>query len=83
MEEMGKLRDERRQLQLYVPVVLCGAISLMYIAYSEIAELKSVKAKHSHGGAYAPDWRPEVSNRAFIVYHYDICMFSSPRKRHF
>ncbi len=28
--------------------------------YSEIAELMAVKAKHSAGGEYSPDWRPKV-----------------------
>jgi hypothetical protein len=27
---------------------------------SEIAELMAVKAKHSAGGEYSPDWRPKV-----------------------
>lgn len=30
------------------------------IASSEIAELMAVKAKHSAGGEYSPDWRPKV-----------------------
>lgn len=40
LQEVGKLRDERRALQ------------------HEIAELMAVKAKHSAGGEYSPDWRP-------------------------
>ncbi|KAH9996223.1 hypothetical protein BJV77DRAFT_1059446 [Russula vinacea] len=42
LQEVGKLRDERRALQ------------------HEIAELMAVKAKHSAGGEYSPDWRPKV-----------------------
>ena len=30
------------------------------VLYSEIAELMAVKAKHSAGGEYSPDWRPNV-----------------------
>ncbi|KAH9974010.1 hypothetical protein BGW80DRAFT_1458575 [Lactifluus volemus] len=41
LQEVGKLRDERRALQ------------------HEIAELMAVKAKHSAGGEYSPDWRPK------------------------
>ncbi|KAJ3795762.1 hypothetical protein GGU11DRAFT_817468 [Lentinula aff. detonsa] len=45
LEEVGKLRDERRQLQLQLSVS------------SEIAELMAVKSKHSMGGQYAPpEW---------------------------
>ena len=30
------------------------------VVSSEIAELMAVKAKHSAGGEYSPDWRPKV-----------------------
>ncbi|KAJ6506866.1 hypothetical protein C8R45DRAFT_1069798 [Mycena sanguinolenta] len=40
LEEVGKLRDEKRALQF------------------EIAELMSIKAKHSAQGLYEPEWRP-------------------------
>ncbi|KAJ7244637.1 hypothetical protein B0H12DRAFT_1129082 [Mycena haematopus] len=40
LEEVGKLRDEKRALQF------------------EIAELMSIKAKHSANGLYEPGWRP-------------------------
>ncbi|KAF7342289.1 hypothetical protein MVEN_01817000 [Mycena venus] len=40
LEEVGKLRDEKRALQF------------------EIAELMSIKAKHSQDGVYSPGWRP-------------------------
>ncbi|KAI0041913.1 hypothetical protein FA95DRAFT_1564899 [Auriscalpium vulgare] len=43
LQEVGKLRDERRALQ------------------HEIAELMAVKAKHSAGGEYSPDWRPKLA----------------------
>ena len=31
------------------------------ITFSEIDELRSLKAKHSHGGEYAPAWLPPVA----------------------
>jgi hypothetical protein len=31
-----------------------------FVVSSEIAELMAVKAKHSAGGEYSPDWRPKV-----------------------
>ncbi|KAF8210026.1 hypothetical protein K438DRAFT_2012117 [Mycena galopus ATCC 62051] len=40
LEEVGKLRDEKRALQF------------------EIAELMSIKAKHSAHGLYEPGWQP-------------------------
>ncbi len=64
LQEVGKLRDERRALQQYVRPVLnrlpeCSLTPSPPIP-SEIAELMAVKAKHSAGGEYSPDWRPKV-----------------------
>jgi hypothetical protein len=63
LQEVGKLRDERRQLQQCVckqhgcdPI---DSLGLRHIC-SEISELMSVKAKYSVGGEYAPDWNPHV-----------------------
>jgi hypothetical protein len=43
------------------------------IPRSEIAELMAVKAKHSAGGEYSPDWRPKV-----IYTHLISCPTMSP-----
>ncbi|KAJ6503207.1 hypothetical protein C8R47DRAFT_1210482 [Mycena vitilis] len=46
LAEVGKLRDEKRELQF------------------EIAELMSIKAKHSADGMYAPGWAPPPAPEA-------------------
>jgi len=59
LQEVGKLRDERRALQQYVHPQSLRPTPSNAIC-SEIAELMAVKAKHSAGGEYSPDWRPKV-----------------------
>jgi hypothetical protein len=61
LQEVGKLRDERRALQQYVSTSpLPPTTNPLTTTRSEIAELMAVKAKHSAGGEYSPDWRPKV-----------------------
>lgn len=64
LQEVGKLRDERRTLQQYVPntqtLLPLNPDYLSSPIFREIAELMAVKAKHSVGGEYSPDWRPKV-----------------------
>ncbi|KAI0922843.1 hypothetical protein AcW1_002603 [Taiwanofungus camphoratus] len=71
LNEVGKLRDERRALQLYVVYSLSPPYPLSCLqpypdrdrthiaVHSEIAELMAVKSKHGAGGEYTPDWRPK------------------------
>ncbi|KAJ7454148.1 hypothetical protein FB451DRAFT_1408492 [Mycena latifolia] len=67
LAEVGKLRDEKRALQL------------------SIAELISIKAKHSADGVYAPGWRPPVRpfpSSALPRIRISLTRPPSPRKKH-
>ena len=70
LEEVGRLRDERRSLQLWVILFLHRMVYDDWLAFElllvcvtrrEIAELMALKSKHGAGGEYVPDWLPKVS----------------------
>ncbi|KAF5360047.1 hypothetical protein D9758_007626 [Tetrapyrgos nigripes] len=54
LDEVGKLREERQQLQLYVIGVKGYHNILTLYTFSEIAELMAVKSKH--GGGFPAQW---------------------------
>ncbi|KAH9030093.1 hypothetical protein EDB84DRAFT_1562662 [Lactarius hengduanensis] len=59
LQEVGKLRDERRALQQIRPSESPRPKASDTLS-SEIAELMAVKAKHSAGGEYSPDCAPRA-----------------------
>lgn len=55
LSEVGKLREERRILQLSV-VSTTGSLISLIISSSELGYLMSIKSKYGPGGDFDPDW---------------------------
>jgi hypothetical protein len=56
--EVGKIREERRALQQYVPTSVTMFSRVNPFFFSEIGDLLSMKAKYGPGGEYEPEWKP-------------------------
>jgi hypothetical protein len=54
--EVGKLREERRNVQLLVIAISCSVQLFTYEFPSEIGTLLSLRSKYEPGGMFDPDW---------------------------
>jgi hypothetical protein len=57
--EVGKLREERRNLQQYVHTSVTIAITQTIV--SEMGFLLCMKSKYGPGGEFQPDWHPSTA----------------------
>ena len=56
LNEVSKLREERRNIQLSVTIVLSSAQSFANGLLSEIGSLLCMRSKYEPGGMFDPDW---------------------------
>ena len=54
--EVGKLREERRNLQLWVTSLPNWGLITERINFSEIGTLLCLRSKYDPGGMFDPDW---------------------------
>jgi hypothetical protein len=55
--EVGKLREERRNIQLLVVIIFPSPVRLFTNKFpSEIGTLLSLRSKYEAGGMFDPDW---------------------------
>ena len=56
LSEVGKLREERRNIQLLATIVSSSAQSFANKLLSEIGSLLVMQSKYEAGGIFDPDW---------------------------
>jgi hypothetical protein len=64
--EVGKLREEKRNLQLYEPTRLQPTPLLIWF-YSELGTLMCMRSKYGPGGEFDPDWCELLSLSIFVL----------------
>lgn len=56
LAEVGKLREERRNLQQYVSLVFIQPIISDIFLFSEMGYLLCMRSKYGPGGEFDPEW---------------------------
>ena len=56
LNEVSKLREERRNIQLLVVIILSSVQSFANELPSEIGTLLCLRSKYEAGGMFDPDW---------------------------
>ena len=54
--EVGKLREERREIQLSAAIISSSVQSFANGLLSEIGSLLCMRSKYEPGGTFDPDW---------------------------